>query len=67
MKDCRRGYLQNLSISTATCLMIPIEGVETVNLHFSKAINFNHFYTEKNAHYRYFQPIKALHQGRHLV
>ena len=24
MRDCRRGYLQNLLISTATCLMRPI-------------------------------------------
>ena len=55
MRDCRRGYLQNLFISTATCLMRPIEGLKQshfiINLYFSRAINVNHFYTVKNSHY----------------
>ena len=33
MRDCRRGYLQNLLISTATCLMRPIEGLKQSHFH----------------------------------
>ena len=33
MRDCRRGYLQNLFISTATCLMRPIEGLKQSHFH----------------------------------
>ena len=33
MRDCRKGYLQNLFISTATCLMRPIEGLKQSHFH----------------------------------
>ena len=33
MRDCRRGYLQNLFISTATCLMRPIEALKQSHFH----------------------------------
>ena len=33
MRDCCRGYLQNLFIRTETCLMRPIEGLKQSHFH----------------------------------
>ena len=42
MRDCRRGYLQNLFISTATCLMRPIEGLKQSHFHNKLVFQLGH-------------------------
>ena len=63
MRDCRRGYLQNLFISTATCLMRPIEGLKQSHFH-NKFVFQLSLLHRKNAHYfcsKY--PPKAFFKG----
>ena len=49
MRECRRGYLQNLFISTATCLMRPIEGLKQSHFHNKLYISVITF-TQKKMH-----------------